>query len=163
PFLYYNVFGSAKRGKKIFMGDTGSLTIGMAIVFLAINVTSCEFADETLTTVNPMVVAFAPLIIPLFDVARVTYRRLRMRRNPFMPDRTHIHHKLLALGLTPAAALTAILTAALVMMAVNVLLSTCININILLLIDIVVWIIANLILTRAIRRRERRLGKNLYI
>lgn len=163
PFIYYNVFGNAKRGKKIFMGDTGSLTIGMAVVFLAINVTECDFADDTLINVNPMVVAIAPLIVPLFDVARVSYRRVRMRRNPFMPDRTHIHHKLLALGLTQGAALTAILVTALVALVVNVLLSMYMNINLLLLIDIVVWIVANLLMTRAIRRRERRLGKNLYI
>ena len=38
PFFYYNVFGSAERARKIFMGDTGSLTLGYTLSFLAINI-----------------------------------------------------------------------------------------------------------------------------
>lgn len=162
PFIYYNVFGNATRRNKIFMGDTGSLTIGMLLVFLLINITSCNFAHDTLVNVNPLIVAISPLIVPLFDVARVFYRRVRKGRNPFMPDRSHIHHKLLALGLSPASALSVILTTALIFLLANVLLSTYMNVNLLLLLDIIVWIIGNMAITRAIRRRERRLGKVLY-
>lgn len=162
PFIYYNVFGNATRRNKIFMGDTGSLTIGMLLVFLSINILSCDFADEVLVKVNPMAVALAPLLIPLFDVARVFYRRVRRHRNPFMPDRSHIHHKLLALGLSPAAALAVILTASLVTLVCNVVLSVWININILLLADIAVWVACNVALTAAIRKRERSIGRRLY-
>ena len=38
PFFYYNVFGNAERARKIFMGDTGSLTLGYILSFLAINI-----------------------------------------------------------------------------------------------------------------------------
>lgn len=162
PFIYYNVFGHASRRNKIFMGDTGSLTIGMLLVFLSINITRCDFGDDVLLCVNPMAVALSPLLIPLFDVARVFYRRVRRHRNPFMPDRSHIHHKLLALGLKPSGALGTILTAALLTLVANVCLSVWLNINLLLLIDIAVWIIINMALTSAIRRRERRIGKHLY-
>lgn len=162
PFIYYNVFGKATRRKKIFMGDTGSLTIGMVLVFLAVNVTYYPFAEIEFTDVNPMVVAISPLIVPLFDVARVFCRRLRRHRNPFMPDRSHIHHKLLALGLSATAALTVILSFAMILLVANLLLSIIININLVLVIDVVVWISINLILTRAIRKRELRLGCKLY-
>ena len=162
PFIYYNVFGDALRCKKIFMGDTGSLTIGMVLVFLSINIVRCGLADKDFLHVNPMVAAIAPLLIPLFDVARVFYRRVRRHKNPFMPDRTHIHHKLLMLGLSPIAALCTILTAAFIALAVNVCLSVWININILLLADIAVWILVNMALTAAIRKRERKIGKKLY-
>lgn len=40
--------------------------------------------------------AFAPLLIPAMDVIRVHLHRIKSGRNPFMPDKTHIHHKLLA-------------------------------------------------------------------
>lgn len=40
--------------------------------------------------------AFAPLLIPAMDVIRVYLHRIKSGRNPFMPDKTHIHHKLLA-------------------------------------------------------------------
>lgn len=162
PFIYYNVFGKITHRKKIFMGDTGSLTIGLLLVFLAICMTEYSFAESELSSVNPMVVAIAPLIVPLFDVARVFYRRVRKHRNPFMPDRSHIHHKLLALGLSATAALTVILSCALIFLVSNVLLSIYININLLILIDILVWTLCNLALTHAIRRRERRLRRRLY-
>lgn len=38
-FFYYNVFGNAEHGKKIFMGDTGSLTVGMMLCFLSLKLT----------------------------------------------------------------------------------------------------------------------------
>lgn len=162
PFIYYNVFGKAVRRKKIFMGDTGSLTIGMVLVFLAVNVTEYPFAKEEFTDVNPMIVAISPLLVPLFDVVRVFCRRLRCHRNPFMPDRSHIHHKLLALGLSPAAALTVILSFAMLLLAINLTLSMMVDINLLVLLDIVIWIVVNMILTRTIRTREKRLGCSLY-
>ena len=162
PFIYYNIFGKSRRRNKIFMGDTGSLTIGMLLVFLSINITSCGFEGDVLGRINPMIVAVAPLLIPLLDVGRVFWRRVRHKRNPFMPDRSHIHHKLLILGLNSSAALGVILTAAFLTLAANVVLSMWIDVNLLLLADIAIWILANLGLTRCIRRRERKMGKRIY-
>lgn len=162
PFIYYNVFGKAVRRKKIFMGDTGSLTIGMVLVFLAINVVEYPFAKDEFTDVNPMIVGISPLLVPIFDVARVFCRRLRRHRNPFMPDRCHIHHKLLALGLSPAAALTVILSFAMLLLAINLILSAMVDINLLVLLDITIWIAVNVALTQMIRKREKRLGYSLY-
>lgn len=162
PFLYYNVFGKSDRRNKIFMGDTGSLTIGMLLVFLSVNITSCDFEGDVLGKVNPMAVAVAPLLIPLFDVGRVFCRRVRNHRNPFMPDRSHIHHKLLILGLNSSAALGVILTASFLTLVANVVLSMWMNVNLLILIDIAVWILINMSLTRCIRYRERKSGTRMY-
>lgn len=162
PFIYYNVFGNAQRRKKIFMGDTGSLTIGMVLVFLSVNITECKFTDQLLMEVNPMILAIAPLLIPLFDVARVFWRRVRRNRNPFMPDRSHIHHKLLVFGLSASGVLGVILAAAFIALVLNVILSVWVNINILLLSDIIIWIAVNMIVTAIIRRREREGGVHLY-
>ncbi|KAA9039506.1 undecaprenyl/decaprenyl-phosphate alpha-N-acetylglucosaminyl 1-phosphate transferase [Ginsengibacter hankyongi] len=93
-FLIYN-FSPAK----IFMGDTGSLLIGIlnsvfVIKFIAIA------ADPALgmPLQSAPAIGFAILIVPLFDTLRVVTIRILTRRSPFSPDRNHIHHFLLDLG-----------------------------------------------------------------
>ena len=95
-FLIYN-FSPAK----IFMGDTGSLLIGLlnsifAIKFMAI----ASNPESALPLLSAPAIAFAILIVPLFDTLRVFSLRIFNRRSPFSPDRNHIHHFLLDLGLT---------------------------------------------------------------
>lgn len=158
-FFYFNVFGNSEKHGKIFMGDTGALTIGLLLSVFSIRI--CGIPDESLT-VNPAVVAFAPLLIPCCDVVRVYLHRLKTHHNPFLPDKTHIHHKLLALGLSQQVAMPIIVLTSLALSAVNYWLSTIIDINILFLCDIVVWIAVNILLSRSIRRREHRLHKSLY-
>lgn len=70
PFFYYNVFGQADHGRKIFMGDTGSLTLGYILVFLAIRYSSYN-QDVAHYSAGAIVVAFSTLIVPMFDVVRV--------------------------------------------------------------------------------------------
>ena len=70
PFFYYNVFGSAERDRKIFMGDTGSLTLGYILSFLAIKY-SQNNVDVISYTEGAFVIAFSTLIVPVFDVVRV--------------------------------------------------------------------------------------------
>lgn len=152
PFFYYNVFGNPERHLKIFMGDTGSLTIGLLLSFLSIRMTSYETITD-FPQYNVAVIALAPLLLPCMDVVRVFMRRLRRHKNPFMPDKTHIHHKLLMLGLSHHAAMITIIVASLLLTVMNVLLSACININLLLLLDIAVWVVANIVISRMCARR----------
>ncbi len=161
PFFYYNFFGDATKQKKIFMGDTGSLSIGTLMSFLALTMTNVtdfkEFDDY-----NPLICAFAPIIVPTFDVCRVYWHRVRNGRNPFLPDRCHIHHKLLALGLTTRKALAMILMISVFFLVCNVLLSRVWNPTVIFFVDIIVWIGGNVLLTKIIRQREKRLGMQLY-
>lgn len=161
PFFYYNVFGDATRQKKIFMGDTGALTTGMVLVFCAIAV-MCAKPEFLTLDYNPAMVALSPLVIPCFDVFRVYFHRVRHGRNPFLPDKCHIHHKLLALGVNQTRALLLILMASIFFIGMNVLLSPFINPTLLLLLDVFIWTSGNILLTKAIRRREQRLGRPLY-
>ncbi|MDE5813531.1 MAG: undecaprenyl/decaprenyl-phosphate alpha-N-acetylglucosaminyl 1-phosphate transferase [Muribaculaceae bacterium] len=161
PFFYYNVFGNPKKQKKIFMGDTGALTVGMLLSFIALSVANID-ALEVTKDYNKLVLAFSPLIIPAFDVVRVYFHRLRQHRNPFLPDKCHIHHKLLALGLNQRASLCAILLSAVVFMLVNVSLSPYVSATWLLIGDVVLWLCGNLLITRAIRRKEAKLNTSLY-
>lgn len=161
PFFYYNVFGNPKKQKKIFMGDTGALTVGMLISFIALSVTNID-SPTIPADYNKMVLAFSPIFIPVFDVVRVYFHRVRHHRNPFLPDKCHIHHKLLAIGLNQRASLCLILLAALVFMLGNVALSPYVSATWLLAGDLAVWILGNMLLTRAIRRKELKQHHALY-
>lgn len=93
-FLIYN-FSPAK----IFMGDTGSLLLGLInsiLVVKFISVASNPVANFPVESAPA--IGFAILMIPLFDTLRVFGLRILDRRSPFSPDRTHVHHFLLDLG-----------------------------------------------------------------
>lgn len=93
-FLIYN-FSPAK----IFMGDTGSLLIGLVNSILVIKFIAIAGAHGAKFPIPASpAIGFAILIIPLFDTLRVFGLRILDRRSPFSPDRIHVHHFLLDLG-----------------------------------------------------------------
>lgn len=95
-FLIYN-FSPAK----IFMGDTGSLLIGLINSILVIKFISLANSPENILPIEASpAIGFAMLMIPLMDTLRVFGLRLIDRRSPFSPDRNHIHHFLLDLGMS---------------------------------------------------------------
>lgn len=153
PFFYYNVFGNVRKRRKIFMGDTGALTIGLLLCFLGLALLRSAEGSESLPT-NPMVLVMAPLLIPCLDVARVFAVRILHRGNPFMPDRTHIHHKILALGIGQRAAMMAIVGGGILFAVANIVLGAFMSVDLLLLLDILCWAAVNLLLTRLINRRK---------
>jgi len=92
-FLFYNL--NQNPDKKTFMGDTGSLILGlliaaMTIRFLALDNASLEVLP--LNVENLPIVILAILIVPFFDTARVFFLRIMKGNSPFKPDRNHIHH-----------------------------------------------------------------------
>lgn len=108
-FFYFNVFS---KKNKIFLGDTGSLIIGMAMAiivvrFLQFEVDATGLANIPATTA----VAIGILIIPLFDTFRVFTIRVAKGTSPFKADRLHIHHRLLELGISHLQATSIILGA----------------------------------------------------
>lgn len=151
PFFYYNVFGDVTRGKKIFMGDTGSLTIGMMLCILSLKLLHSFPETDVPNRPNVLILAFSPIIIPCFDVLRVYLHRLRNGKNPFLPDKNHIHHKLLAIGMRQRAAMITIVSVSVLFTLCNILLSYHVNVNLLLVADIALWTAANIVLTRRIR------------
>lgn len=155
PFFYYNVFGSAERARKIFMGDTGSLTLGYTLSFLAIKYSQVN-PNIISYTEGAFVIAFSTLIIPSFDVIRVVLVRIRNGKNPFEPDKNHIHHKLLAIGLSPRKAMISLLFMSCLFSASNILLMPYINNTIMLLGDIIIWVGLNLYWDKLKNRRSKR-------
>ena len=81
---------------KIFMGDSGSLMIGLVNAILVIKFINIAEAPFVLFPIESAVaVGFAVLIVPLLDTLRVFSIRIFKGRSPFTPDRNHIHHLLL--------------------------------------------------------------------
>ena len=161
PFFYFNVFGSSEKHTKIFMGDTGSLTIGTILAFLTIEVFNLP-AYSIPNDENLFIVAIAPIILPCFDVVRVFYHRIRKCSNPFLPEKCHIHHKLLALGCRQWHALVLILLCDAIFTIFNFAVSPYLNPTWIICGDMAILILLNVLLTRMIRVRERSLGLSLY-
>ena len=163
PFWCYNVFGNAKRGHKLFMGDAGSLTLGYVLSFLVIRLSVSEQASPS--GPNPyMVVAFSTVLVPLFDVVRVVlHRRLRERKNPFLPDKNHFHHKLLRTGMRVRMVMVTILLVSMFFIGLNILLAWRMNVTLLVIINIVCWSLLHLTINVFIRRRKRMENEQLTI
>lgn len=153
PFWFYNVFGNAKRGHKLFMGDTGSLILGYIISLLVIHLSRVD--NQGVAGHSNMVLAFSTLIVPLFDVVRVVMHRLREKKNPFLPDKNHFHHKLLRTGLRPRAVMVSILFIALFFIMLNWLLAGILGTTGLLITDIVLWTLLQLGINMAIKKHKK--------
>jgi UDP-GlcNAc:undecaprenyl-phosphate/decaprenyl-phosphate GlcNAc-1-phosphate transferase len=98
-FLIFN-----HQPARIFMGDSGSLMIGLVNSILVIKF--INVANTPLVAVpveSAVAVGFAILIVPLLDTLRVFSIRIYKGRSPFTPDRNHVHHLLLDRGLSHAA------------------------------------------------------------
>ena len=93
-FLRYN-----SHPARIFMGDTGSLLVGMILSILAINTIKTGLVIDVVKLPNKgPLLAISFLAIPLFDSLRVFVVRVFKGKNPLAPGREHIHHALLDLG-----------------------------------------------------------------
>lgn len=94
-FLLFN-FSPAK----IFMGDSGSLVIGMFICVVAIRMIEypIRLLDPFWVHVSKPVLAISALAYPLMDTLRAFLIRALKGQSPFLADRNHIHHKLLECG-----------------------------------------------------------------
>ena len=91
-FLRYNSYPAT-----LFMGDTGSQTLGFCLSAIAVRLsqrTGAEVSPVTIVTV---------LALPAFDTLFVMFCRMLRWQNPFLPDKTHLHHRLMELGLSHTA------------------------------------------------------------
>jgi len=94
-FLKYNFHPAS-----IFMGDTGSLVVGMILSILAINLIDSGIVTEFISFPNKgPLLAIVFLAIPLFDSLRVFLNRVRKGKKPLSAATDHVHHALLDLGL----------------------------------------------------------------
>jgi UDP-GlcNAc:undecaprenyl-phosphate GlcNAc-1-phosphate transferase len=84
---------------KIFMGDSGSLMIGLVNSILAIKfINVADSSSIAFPIESCVVIGMAVLIVPLIDTLRVFSIRIFRGNSPFTPDRNHLHHLLLERG-----------------------------------------------------------------
>ena len=103
PYLAANL---GLAGRKIFLGDAGSMVVGYLLAWMLIKLS--QDGEPQLSTIDVLWC----VALPLLDTLAVMVRRLREGKSPFKPDRGHIHHLMLNAGLTPRAALTALVALA---------------------------------------------------
>jgi UDP-GlcNAc:undecaprenyl-phosphate GlcNAc-1-phosphate transferase len=96
-FLLYNARVPGRRRAVVFMGDAGSYFLGLVLAWMAITL-----AMGNRPALSPMTAVWI-LGVPLADTVVLLLRRTLRGRNPFRPDREHLHHLLLARGLSHGA------------------------------------------------------------
>ena len=155
PFFIYNVFGNADKGSKIFMGDTGSLTLGYILSFIAIKFCMNDETSPQQFGYAPILIAFNILLVPCLDVIRVVIGRIKRKKSPFKPDRTHIHHKFMAMGFTPRRSLILIQVISVFFIIESFILEHLgININIVIGLNVLIWIGINMWFSKIIERKH---------
>lgn len=138
-FLLFNIFGTREKKTKLFMGDTGSLLLGLILCYLIINLGSFVGHNGPTRNTKYYVIAFSSLMIPLLDVIRVMGYRIVKHKSPFLPDMNHIHHLLLKTGCSSRKALFVLLGIDIALIGVNALLCRYINVNVLFALDIAIY------------------------
>jgi len=88
---------------RIFMGDSGSMLIGLMLAASVISLTGQFDFDAlppstTFPALLPLLLPFAVLAVPFVDLLLAVVRRTRSGRSPFAPDKAHLHHRLLEIG-----------------------------------------------------------------
>ena len=142
-FLYFNLFGKIEKNTKIFMGDSGSLSLGFTLGFLFIKCAS----DNTViwqTRQEALLVPLTLLFVPMADVVRVTIYRFIHHKPLFLADKNHIHHKLMRAGLTQHQTLACILCLSVFFVILNYLLYTVLSSTWILVIDILCYSLFNM-------------------
>ena len=102
PYLMFNLGFLQKQTKKIFMGDAGSMFIGLSVIWLLSMGTQGENASFRPVT------ALWICAVPLMDMLAIIMRRYRKGKSPFKPDRDHLHHILQRAGLSSRQTLVVI-------------------------------------------------------
>ncbi len=91
-FFAFNVFGTKN---KLFMGDTGSLIIGIVVAILVVKFNELNLIAGKYEIASAPAFSFALISVPIIDTLRVFTIRISLGKSPFAPDKNHIHHNLL--------------------------------------------------------------------
>lgn len=151
-FLKQNLTGTIEKKTKIFMGDTGALTLGIFFSFIALKLVTITTASEKQ---HMLTYVIAPTLVPCLDVLYVFARRILERKNPFIADQKHIHHRLLALGLSHRSTLIVIWLYSSAFTVFNIVGISYMNIYLLALLDAIIWIFVNQLISHISNRKLR--------
>lgn len=102
PFLLANIGIYPLNKLRIFMGDAGSMFIGLSVIWCLV------YASQHTSMGEPVfrpVFALFVVAIPLMDMTAIMFRRIQKGQSPFKPDRDHIHHIFMRAGFSSKQAL----------------------------------------------------------
>jgi len=90
---------------RIFMGDSGSMFLGLLLASSAITLTgqvdpNAITAEKLGPALLPLLLPFAVLAIPLIDLSLAIIRRVKAGKSPFSSDKEHLHHRIMRAGNT---------------------------------------------------------------
>ena len=122
-FLIFNF----RANKKVFLGDFGSLLIGSIVTYFIFSILNSNNQIITDNWVNRSLIAVLLLIYPLTDTLRVYILRVKSGNSPFLPDRRHLHHKLIDKGYSHYSASLIITLLSSLILIVGFLVSTLIS------------------------------------
>ena len=108
-FFFFNMYGKVGR-LKTFMGDSGSLSLGYVIAYLAIKYQMSNAHQVFTYREESLLISFTLVFIPCIDVIRVALWRKFNGKAMFEPDKTHIHHCIMQIGLDMHQTLAVIIT-----------------------------------------------------
>ena len=108
-FLVHNMRSPILKRARVFLGDAGSMCLGLSLGWFAIHA-----ANGAFPALEPISVAWV-LAIPIMDTCAQFYRRMREGKHPFSPDRGHLHHHFGAAGISDGRAVLIILALAFVL------------------------------------------------
>ena len=103
PFMIENLCIGRNKDKRVFMGDAGSMMLGLAIVWLLVDLS--QGANRAFAPVTALWI----FSIPLIDFFSTILRRILIRKSPFKSDRGHLHHILIQKGYSELQSLTIML------------------------------------------------------
>jgi UDP-GlcNAc:undecaprenyl-phosphate/decaprenyl-phosphate GlcNAc-1-phosphate transferase len=112
-FLVFNMRNPMRRKASIFLGDAGSMSLGLSLAYFCI-----ALAHHKHGVIEPISVAWI-LALPIIDTCAQFYRRVREGRHPFAPDRGHFHHHFIHAGIPVGDTTPAILALAFIMGAIG--------------------------------------------
>ncbi len=156
-FWLFNMFGKPEKRTKLYMGDTGSLTLGLILCFLIVSLCSFCGKNGEITNGKYFGIVMSSLMLPMLDVIRLFITRMANHKNPFVADENHIHHRLMRCGLSARQTLFVLLALDVVVIAINAALTRLFKtdlamcINVLFAVDIVIYLIVQLAIARKVK------------
>ena len=117
-FFFFNMYGKAGR-LKTFMGDSGSLFLGYVIAYLAIKYMMVSDSKSIYPSEEAFLTSWSLVFIPCIDVIRVALQRKINHKGMFDPDKSHIHHLIMDIGIGMHSTLVVILSLAFCICFIN--------------------------------------------
>ncbi|GHB57367.1 undecaprenyl-phosphate alpha-N-acetylglucosaminyl 1-phosphate transferase [Psychrosphaera saromensis] len=120
-YLVFNMMNQKHRKYKVFMGDAGSMLIGLYVIWmLIIGSQPTVYGQESFSAVLALFIVGLPLI----DMAAIIVRRKRKGQSPFKPDRDHMHHILMRSGFSTRQSLLILLLLSSLLLIIGIFINT---------------------------------------